>query len=203
MPTTVPPAVADALIATAQRMDRHGWLPATAGNLSHRLPDGAIAITRSGVHKSRLTRTDILVVDTDGTPRDPAAHPSAETLLHCQIYTQFPDARAVLHGHSVAATAMSLHSVAPTLAFTGYELLKAFGTGTHATTLHLPVLGNDQDMARLAAALAPHLPGTRMGYLIRGHGTTIWADTIDSAYDRFEALEFLLTCELARRTLPS
>ena len=197
----VPPAIADALIATARRMDRHGWVPATAGNLSHRLPDGAIAITRSGVHKGRLTPADILVVDADGIPHEPAARPSAETLLHCQLYAQFPDAQAVLHGHSVAATTVSLHTDAPTLAFAGYELLKAFGTGTHMTTLHLPVLDNDQDMRRLAAALAPILPDAHMGYLIRGHGTTIWASTTEGAYDRFEALEFLLACELARRTL--
>ena len=195
-------SITGALIATGQRMDRHGWVPATAGNLSHRLPDGRVAITRSGVHKGRLIPTDIVIVDATGAPQNPAIRPSAETLLHCQLYAQFPAVQAVLHGHSIAATTVSLHTEAATLAFTGYELLKAFGAATHATTLHLPVLDNDQDMPRLAAALAPHLSGARMGYLVRGHGTTIWADTIDSAYDRFEALEFLLACELSRRTLP-
>ncbi len=195
-------SITDALIATGQRMDRHGWVPATAGNLSHRLPDGRVAITRSGVHKGRLTPADIVIVDATGAPLDPAIRPSAETLLHCQLYAQFPAVQAVLHGHSVAATTVSLHTQTATLAFTGYELLKAFGTGTHATTLHLPVLDNDQDMPRLAAVLAPHLPGARMGYLIRGHGTTTWGNTVDSAYDKLEALEFLLACELSRRTLP-
>lgn len=195
----IPASITDALIATGHRMDRHGWVPATAGNLSHRLPGGHIAITRSGVHKGRLIAADILTVNAQGRTVDLERHPSAETLLHCQIYTQFPTAQAVLHGHSIAGTVLSRH--VDRLAVTGYELLKAFGIATHDTTLELPILDNDQDMPRLAAVLAPILPGARMGYLIRGHGTTIWGDTIDAAFNRLEAVEFLLECELAVRTL--
>ena len=198
---TVPDLIADALIDAGRRMDARGWVPATSGNLSARLDGGTIAITRSGVHKGRLTRADLLVVDAAGAPLGTVLRPSAETLLHCQIYALVPAAQAVLHGHSVAATILSL-AAGDRIAFAGYELLKAFeGQTTHAAQLDLPVLDNDQDMTRLAATLAPHVPSTRLGYLIRGHGATMWGGSVAGAYDRYEALEFLLSCELSRKSL--
>lgn len=195
-------SIVAAVIEAGRFLDRHGWVPATAGNISHRLPDGTVAITRSGVHKGRLTPSDIIAVTAAGTPLDPAQRPSAETLLHCQIYAAIPATRAILHGHSVAGTVLSMTMPGAALHFAQYEVLKAFeGQTTHDTTLALPMLDNDQDMPRLAAALAPVLPGAAMGYLIRGHGTTMWADDMDTAMARLEAIEFLLACELTKRTI--
>ena len=187
-------------------MDQRGWVPATAGNISVRLqddhgaPEGRIAITRSGGHKGFLDSFSVIEVGLDGQPRLAADKPSAETLLHCQIYRTFPQVGAVLHGHSVAGTVLSMLESAARIDFTGYELLKAFaGQSTHLTTLTLPLLPNDQNMARLAEAVAPMLQNCPIGYYIRGHGAYVWAPDMDLALARLEALEFLLECELARR----
>ncbi len=185
-------------------MDQRNWVPATAGNISVRLDGlpGRIAITRSGGHKGFLDAFSIIEVDLDGVPADPADRPSAETLLHCQIYRTFADAGAVLHGHSVAGTALTLQERRDRIDFSGYELFKAFpGQTTHDTTLSLPVLGNDQDIAHLAGRVASRLPDCQMGYYIRGHGAYVWAPTMDQALWKLEALEFLLECELARRRI--
>lgn len=40
------------IMQAGRRMDARGWVPATAGNLSCRLADGRIAITRSGGTKA-------------------------------------------------------------------------------------------------------------------------------------------------------
>ena len=200
-PTPVPAAVADTIVAAGRRLDARGWVPATAGNISQRLDSARIAITRSGVHKGFLAPSDVIVVRLDGTPEDAATRPSAETLLHCQIYARFPHAGAVLHGHSVPGTVLSMH--APRLRLEAYEVLKVFeGQTTHDTALELPIVGNDQDIARLAGIVAPLLDGTRLGYLIRGHGTYVWGPDMQTALARFEGLEFLLSCELERRKLP-
>ncbi|MBS0560713.1 MAG: methylthioribulose 1-phosphate dehydratase, partial [Proteobacteria bacterium] len=165
-----------AIVAAGRRMDARGWVPATAGNISVRLPGGRIAITRSGGHKGFLDATHVMQVDARGAALTPGMRPSAETLLHCQIYDLFPAAGAVLHGHSVAGTVLSMADPAPALRFAGYELLKAFeGQATHDAALDLPVVDNDQDMERLAARLAPLLrAGAPLGYLIRGHGVYVW-----------------------------
>jgi methylthioribulose-1-phosphate dehydratase len=141
-------------------------------------------------------------VDLAGTPLT-NAKPSAETLLHCQIYRLHPDAGAVLHGHSVAATVLSMAEPGP-IRLAGYEVLKVFeGQTTHAAVLDLPVFDNDQDIARLAAiAEATIAAGTPLGYLIRGHGVYVWGPDMNAALARLEGLEFLLACELERRKLP-
>ena len=181
-------------------MDGRGWVPATAGNISVRLDAARIAISRSGGHKGFLTADDVMLVDMAGTALTPA-RPSAETLLHCQIYRLFPDAGAVLHGHSVAGTVLSMQAGAIT--FRGYEVLKAFeGQATHDASLDLPVFDNDQDIARLATVVEPVISrGAPLGYFIRGHGVYVWGPDMPAALARLEGIEFLLACELERRKL--
>lgn len=197
----VPAEVARALAEAGQRMDSRFWVPGSAGNLSARLDDSQIAITRSGVHKGRLVpEADIIAVDYAGLPLVQGQRPSAETLLHCQLYRLHPSIGAVLHGHSVAATVLSRSGP---LVFSNYELLKAFGFNTHDQDVILPVYENDQDIARLARLIEPDLRDSLpIGYVIAGHGVYAWGTSIEHAYWRLEALEFLLSCELERRRLP-
>jgi methylthioribulose-1-phosphate dehydratase len=188
---------AASLAEAGQRMDVRFWVPGSAGNLSARIDEETIAITRSGVHKGRLKPTDIIEVALDGTAREQGQKPSAETLLHCQLFTPVG---AVLHGHSVAATVLSMN--APEIIFSGYEIIKAFGFATHDLDVSLPVFDNDQDIARLAGILEPVLTTEPpIGYVIRGHGVYAWGTSVEHAFWRLEALEFLLQCELERRRL--
>jgi methylthioribulose-1-phosphate dehydratase len=196
---------AAAIIAAGERLHAKGWVPATAGNFSIRQPSGRIAITRSGCHKGFLTPGDVIRVDADGAPVDPGARPSYETLLHCGIYRRFPQAGAVLHGHSIANTVLSRRAGAA-IRLQGYELLKAFPGGpTHDLAVDVPVVDNDQDIARMQSgldALWDVTPDAPPGYLIRGHGAYVWGADMDAALMRLEALEFMLLCELedGRRT---
>jgi methylthioribulose-1-phosphate dehydratase len=199
---SIPDWAVEAIIVAGRRMDSRGWVPATAGNISVRLPDGRIAITRSGGHKGFLTRESVMLVDAQGAPLTQSARPSAETGLHCQIYAAFPAAGAVLHGHSVAATVLSLTTQDWAIRISGYEVQKAFeGQSSHEAALDLPLFENDQDIARLARKVAPILPACVLGYVIRGHGAYVWGPDMDMALARLEGLEFLLACELERRKL--
>jgi len=198
----MPPAWAiEAIVRAGHRMDTCGWVPATAGNISVRLDDGLIAITRSGCHKGQLDAGGIMLVNRQGGPHSDGC-PSAETLLHCQIYRLDPTAGAVLHGHSVAATVLSMHRPGP-IRLASYEVLKIFqGQTTHETALDLPVFDNDQDIPRLQVQVEATLAaGAPLGYLIRGHGVYVWGSGMDQAMARLEGLEFLLACELERRKL--
>ncbi len=191
-------ALAPALVEAGRRMDGRGWVPGSAGNLSARIDDDTIAITRSGVHKGRLLAADVITVGLDGAALE-AGRPSAETLLHCQLYRLFAPVAAVLHGHSVAATVLSM---AGDITFTDYETVKAFGFTTHEVEVSLPVFENDQDIARLAAEIEPALLAEPpVGYAIRGHGVYAWGTSVEHAFWRLEALEFLLGCELERRRI--
>ena len=191
-------ALAPALAEAGRRMDQRGWVPGSAGNLSARIDGESLAITRSGVHKGRLNPEDVIAVGLDGVALR-GGRPSAETLLHCQLYRLFEPVGAVLHGHSVAATVLSM---AGDITFTDYETVKAFGFATHEVEVSLPVFENDQDIARLAAAIEPGLlADPPIGYVIRGHGVYAWGSGVEHAFWRLEALEFLLSCELERRRI--
>lgn len=204
MTAPIPEAAIVAIIAAGRRLDAAGWVPATAGNISLRLSDGRIAITRSGRHKGALAAGDVMTVDGDGRPEVPGDRPSYETLLHCGIYRRFPDAGAVVHGHSIANTVLS-RATGDSLTLAGYELLKAFPGGpTHDVGVAVPVLDNDQDIPRLQRALDARWAGADTippGYLIRGHGAYLWGPDMDAALARMEALEFMLACELEERRL--
>lgn len=196
----VPATVAAALAEAGRRMDVRGWVPGSSGNLSARLDESRIAITRSGVHKGRLNAgSDIIAINYDGKALEEGQKPSAETLLHCQLYRLFQPIGAVLHGHSIAATVLSLSGP---ITFSNYELLKAFGFDTHELNVKLPVYENDQDITRLANFIEPQLQSEPpIGYVIVGHGVYAWGTNVEHAYWRLEALEFLLACELERRQM--
>lgn len=201
MTAATPAWAIEAIVRAGRRMDARGWVPATAGNISVRLDPHRLAITRSGGHKGFLDAGSVMQVDLAGVPLTDA-RPSAETLLHCQLYRLFPAAGAIVHGHSVAGTVLSMHRPGP-IRLAQYEVLKVFeGQATHDVALDLPVFDNDQDIARLATVTEPVLAaGSPLGYLIRGHGVYVWGPDMDVALARLEGLEFLLACELERRKL--
>jgi methylthioribulose-1-phosphate dehydratase len=201
----VPGDLAEGLVAAGKRMDQRGWVPATSGNLSARMNGDRMAITRSGVHKGFLSARDIIAVDFGGRSLTPGGKPSAETLLHCQIYRLWPEAGSVLHGHSIPATALTLALPhANVIHLEGYEILKAWSVfTTHEVKASLLVVDNDQDMQRLASRLAPALEAGEapIGYVLRGHGVYVWGADVTAALHRMEALEFLLATEIERRKL--
>lgn len=199
------------LIAAGQFLFQQGWSPATSSNYSLKVDENEILVTVSGKHKGKLTEQDFLCVDLQGSPLPDYEDlkPSAETLLHTQIYQCFPEAGAVLHTHSVNATVLTRYLAdAPQLNLSGYELLKAFpDIETHDISVAIPIVNNHQNMRELSSQLEPllkqfvaHSNGLEVptfAYLIRNHGLYTWGKTLDDALRHVEALEFLFQCELS------
>jgi methylthioribulose-1-phosphate dehydratase len=140
------------------------------------------------------------------TARPSAARPapSAETLLHTQLYRRFPEIGCVLHTHSrVQTVASRLYAPQGYVRFEGYELQKAFGQQHPRGAMDVPVLPNTQDMpATRWRGSRPLLDAQPLwGYLIDGHGLYAWGRDMAEARRHLEAFEFLLDCELdLRRT---
>lgn len=194
-------AAAQALIRAGHFFHGRGWAPATAGNYSARLDGGRLLITRSGAHKGELRPDDLMVVDGEGRPENPALRPSAETRLHTQLYAWDEAIGSVLHVHSVHSTLLSRRATGP-LMLEDYELLKAFaGVETHATRLTVPIFANSQDMADIAAEAARWRARGEpfYGYLIAGHGLYTWGRGVEDARRHVEAFEFLFECEIKAR----
>jgi methylthioribulose-1-phosphate dehydratase len=196
---------ADAIAAIGRELAALGWTPATSSNFSMRLDERHAAITISGRDKGRLSGSDVMVVDFEGKAVGTEARPSAETLLHTQLYQRDRNIGAVLHTHSLVQTlASKVLAAEGQITLSNYELLKAFaGFHTHQASIQVPVFQNTQEMPELVQKVEAHLqsdPHCR-GYLIEGHGIYSWGRDLMEAKRHLDAFEFLLTCELELRKI--
>lgn len=192
-------AIADELATVVRECHARGWTPARSSNFSARFRGAQsklVAISKTGLDKTRFAASDLMVVDVGGqviAPRD--GRPSAETLLHTAIYTAFPRCKAVLHTHSPGSTVISMRQGASgRLSISGLEILKGLrGNNTHECTETVPIFRNTQDMIGLAAELREWLseqPETK-AFLIAGHGVYTWGESVAEAWRHLEVFEFL------------
>lgn len=93
------------MVRITKKLDGLGLNRGTSGNLSARFKDGML-ITPSGMGAEGLTDDDIVFVQMDGTSRA-RWQPSSEWLFHRDIFAQRAEVGAVVHTHSVAATALA------------------------------------------------------------------------------------------------
>ena len=196
---TNPSEIAHQLSALITAIHRRGWCDGTGGNFSCVLRRHPLELLMapSGVDKGSVAPEQLIVVNAAGAVQKGNGRASAETSLHLTL-VETCEAGAVLHTHSQAGTLLSQH-YAPTkasiafLVLQGLEMLKGLeGVATHATCISIPVLGNDQDLARLSSTAEPHLVEAPYGLLIAGHGLYAWGKNLTTAHRHLEILEFLL-----------
>jgi L-fuculose-phosphate aldolase len=100
------------VLAACRRIVAAGLVAGSSGNVSRRVegPEGAplVAITPSRVPYHRLTAADILVIDFEGDPVEGEGVPSSETLAHLAVYRACADVGAVIHTHSIYASALAV-----------------------------------------------------------------------------------------------
>ena len=87
----------------------------TSGNVSVRIP-GGLLITPSSLAYELMCPEDLVAIDLHGQPLAEAVvsdrvprRPSSEWRLHADIFATRPDVQAVLHCHSIHATAIACH----------------------------------------------------------------------------------------------
>ncbi|HEY0708350.1 MAG TPA: class II aldolase/adducin family protein [Polyangia bacterium] len=97
------------IVATAQRLTEKGYLMATGGNLSMRIPnEPRFAITPSNYDYMKMVADDVCVLDWDGTIIEGTRPPSVESGLHAGVYQTRADVNAVVHTHQVYASAVAV-----------------------------------------------------------------------------------------------
>jgi len=104
-------ALRRAIVATSLEMERLGINQGTSGNVSARYREGLL-ITPSGVSARELDEKQIVWLPLDIT--DDAEllrmeRPSSEWRIHRDILRARGDINAVVHTHSIAATAVAIH----------------------------------------------------------------------------------------------
>ncbi|MBU6196198.1 MAG: methylthioribulose 1-phosphate dehydratase [Cyanobacteria bacterium REEB446] len=215
------------LIKVAHFCAVKGLVPATSGNFSARLENQEILISVSGKDKATLTEGDLMLVDFLGRAKasnlkeddenaengvvPPSLKPSAETLLHTQVYRTFPNAKFIAHFHSSSSAVLSkvlLKQGIKALKLEGFELLKALsGVLTHDYTEILPIFPNNQNIEELADLIQPVLEKLANSekplhaYLLAGHGLYTWGSTQSETIRHVDALNTLIESYLLEMQL--
>ena len=102
------------LVDCARRMQASGINQGTSGNLSVRIPGGML-ISPSSLPYEQMQPTDLVALDLKGEPLfnpadgRPQRRPSSECRFHADVLASRPEVQAVLHCHSIHATALACH----------------------------------------------------------------------------------------------
>ncbi len=97
------------LILIARTINSIGLNQGTSGNLSVRINDGVL-ITPSSLPYEEIKPNDLVLLDLCGNPSfEGQLKPSSEWRLHLDILTNRSEISAVIHCHSIYATALSCH----------------------------------------------------------------------------------------------
>lgn len=147
-------------IDVARTLEPEGLVVGTVGNVSVRTgPTAHVTPTRTGY--AAMTARDLVMVDVaTGVPLGDGV-PSRELPLHLAVYRARPDVGAVLHTHSVAATAWSFldEPLRPEIEDLAYQGIDPVRTSPPAPT------GSDE-LGRVAAETL----GTGAAVLLGHHG---------------------------------
>ena len=99
------------VLDAVRRIVAAGLVSAASGNVSRRIREtdrDLVAVTASRVPYHRFTIDDVLVVDMDVEPVFGDRIPSSESLCHTAAYRARADVGAVIHTHSLYASAFAV-----------------------------------------------------------------------------------------------
>ncbi len=156
-----------------------GAVSSHGGNLSVRLDDERMLITRTGSMIGRLTEADIIetTLSACGDPRDEGC--SVELVVHRAIYAA-THAHAIVHAHAIHTVARSLFE----------DVIVPPDSESKARLTDVPVvtsaesIGSPEAGEKLAAALM-----ARRVAVLRGHGPFARGESLEDAYQAVSCLE--------------
>jgi|SRR5215469_2115778 len=152
----------------------------TAGNVSVRVGD-LVAVTPTGVDYAKLSARDVGVHRLDGTPVEAPLAPTSELPLHLAVYRAGTGAAAIVHTHSVAATAAStLTDELPSI----HYYVAMFGGPVRVAPY--ATYGTEELARNVVGALRD-----RTACLMGNHGAVTTGPDLKTAYDRSVYLEWI------------
>lgn len=172
-----------------------GLVAHASGNVSRRIstPDGDLyAVTASRVPYHRFGLDDVLVVNAAIDPVVGEGVPSSESLAHMAVYAARPDVGAVIHSHSVHASAFAVAGL-PIPCVLDEQVV---------------TLGGPIEVAEYGASASQQLAdnavaalGDRAAVLLRNHGVLGVGKDLEEAVAVVELVERVAKIALLARTL--
>ena len=176
------------ICAIGQRLYAARLINGVFGNISFRLEKNVILATPTMVHKGFMQPDDIVIIDTEGTPKNKHERVTSEIKMHLEIYRLRDDVKAVVHAHPPHVTAFSLtgskESRLPRYILPEIEIL--FG--------EIPIAGYaTSGTFEVVDALKPHIPSGN-AIIMAHHGAVTMGATLEEACNAMETLEHF--CEV-------
>lgn len=170
------------VIETALAMSCSGLSPGRSGNVSCRW-DGGMLITPTGMAYDEIRPRDVVFVDGKGeVPAKKSRKPSSEWRFHLAAYQARPDMNAVVHTHSLHATALAC-ARKPIPAF---HYMVAIAGGTDIPLVPYDTYGT-KELARHVAKGLFH----RDACLMANHGQIALGRTLPAALELAREVETL------------
>ena len=169
------------VIDAACAMHRDRLTVANSGNISIRVDD-SVLITPSGVPYERLKPADLVRLTLSGEKTGGKLKPSSEWKIHCDIYRQKREVKAIVHAHSPSATALSvLRKPVP-----AFHYMVGLMGGSEIPCADYATFGSQ--------ALSDHVLKALQGFsacLMSNHGMIATGGSLESAYRTALELESL------------
>tara|TARA_A100001011_G_scaffold374906_1_gene435875 strand:- start:350 stop:982 length:633 start_codon:yes stop_codon:yes gene_type:complete len=150
-----------------------------SGNISLRYKEGFL-ITPSGKKYSSLKDKDIVFVSLDGNYDKKKGTPSSEWKFHQDIYIKKKEAKAIVHAHSINATAVSTHKrgIPP------FHYMVAMAGGYNIKCAKYATFGTRELSNNILKALKD-----RKACLIANHGQIAFDENLSKAFELAEEVE--------------
>ena len=177
-------SIHEQIIIVGAHMAKAGLVTATLGNISARLADTTdrFVITPSGIPYQEITKQDLVVINGDGSIDPGQRKPSTELLLHKAVYEVCAHAGAIVHSHSIYASAFAVaRQSIPAILEDQVQLVG----GEIPTTQYAPA----GSLAFVEAAAQTLLQSKGQAVLLANHGLIGIGDTVDQAYQVCQLVE--------------
>lgn len=175
------------IVETAQILVNKGFLMATGGNLSMRIPgESALAITPSNFDYMKMTTNDICVLDFKLNILEGDLKPSIESGFHAGIYQTRGDVNAIIHTHQVYTSALSLINAPIPALFD--EQVRYLGRSVEI----IPYSPSGTKF--LKKKIVKHIRNHNNAFIMQNHGALCFGDSMMRAIYNVEILE---KCSLA------
>ena len=181
----------EALVDYGKKLSLAGLCPGTSGNLSVYDPDsGLMAITPSGLNYFETCPEDIVITDLSGNIADGGRRPSSELNLHAAFYRAKPEARSVVHTHSVFCT---------TLGILGEPIRAVHFMIGAANSREIPLAPYVTFGTEELAEVAVRFCGGSKAVLLANHGLVTCGGSLADAFELAVTLEYVAQLQYRAR----
>lgn len=150
------------------------------GNISCRVDAASLAITPSGRGYETLMPEDVVIIANDSSVIEGRHIPSSELKVHTAIYAAYPEAGAVIHTHSIYASALAaMHQDVPAIIEDIVQII-----GGRVQCAEYAMCGTQE----LAENAVKAMRG-RKAALLANHGAVCWGKNLQEALLVAEILE--------------